>query len=119
MQISESANAHGVNADKQRSFTDGCVTDPTMFRVMSVMTASIRLHIELVVAFAANYYINIFLKSQELLKLNLFGCIINLDNYACGDCSCLYVLSKIKNPHNHTYKIFRVGDGVDREININ
>ena len=69
-------------------------------------------------AYAANYYINIFLKSQELLKLNLFGCIINLDNYACGDCSCLYVLSEIKNPHNHTYKIFRVGGGADREIII-
>ena len=43
MQISESAVARGVNADKQRSFKDRYVTDPTMFRVMSVMTTSIRL----------------------------------------------------------------------------
>ena len=46
MQISESANARGVNADKQRSFKDRCVTDPTMFRVRAVMTTSISLHIK-------------------------------------------------------------------------
>ena len=34
MQNSESAYARGVNADKQRSFKDRCVTDPTMFRVL-------------------------------------------------------------------------------------
>ena len=34
MQIFESADARGVNADKQRSFKDRCVTDPTMFRVL-------------------------------------------------------------------------------------
>ena len=45
MRVFKSANAHGVNADKQRVYGDRCVTDPTMFRVSPVMTTSIRLHV--------------------------------------------------------------------------
>ena len=42
MRVFKSAVAHSVNADKQRSFKDRCVTDPTMFRVMSVMSCFIK-----------------------------------------------------------------------------
>ena len=52
MRVFKSANAHGVNADKQRSFKDKCVTDPTMFRVSPVMTTSISLRIWLCLNFA-------------------------------------------------------------------
>ena len=42
-QISESAVARGVNADKQRSFKDRCVTDPTMFRELGGVSLTVPL----------------------------------------------------------------------------
>ena len=45
MQFRGSANAHSVNADKQRVYEDTVVINPTMFRVSPVMTTSIRLRI--------------------------------------------------------------------------
>ena len=58
MRVLGSANAHGVNADKQRVHEDGRVTDPTMFRVMSVMTTSIRFHIKILLLPAKIIIIN-------------------------------------------------------------
>ena len=58
MRVFKSAVAHSVNADKQRSFKDRCVTDPTMFRVMSVMTTSIRFHIKILLLSAKIIIIN-------------------------------------------------------------
>ena len=69
MQNSESANARGANADKQRSFKDRCVTDPTMFRVMSVMTTSIRLRVNYLVIII-NLGANVKAKNNSVCKHN-------------------------------------------------
>lgn len=45
MQISESAVARGVNADKQRSLEVKRMTDPTMFRVFFINKSSVLVEI--------------------------------------------------------------------------
>ena len=96
MQISESAVARGVNADKQRSFKDRYVTDPTMFRVRAVMTTSISLHIHLVakgnsIIISSNRrFVNTFLKDLKYIFFIIFVEILENMGYNQIN-SCLHI----------------------------